>query len=340
MRRLTTRLRRRALVRRLAEERGASAVMVALLLVPLLGCGAIAVDVASYYSDRVQLQGAADAAALAIAADCAKGNCGNTARTAEATQNTYAAAADRGDAALRTPAVSVNSGQRRVTVTTSADAAHWFAPVFGDASSRVTTRATASWAPTSAALAKFPLVISWCEYVRQMNRDPSGTQTFRVNATTELTGETCTGPDGSTPVQAGYAVTNGDRGNAACGTTSSVDGMVSQYTGMYTTFYRLPVSCSDTYLGSLLRTTIIVPIWDRMTGSPGTAQFHVFAYAAFYIEGYDYLYTPDDPALIGRFSRAALPSDVGVTAGVSRTAPDLAAMNPAFRGAYSVFLDS
>jgi Flp pilus assembly protein TadG len=338
MRRLISRLLRRLTPRRLAEERGAAAVMTALMLVPLVACGAIAVDVASYYSDRTQLQNAADAAAIAVASDCARGNCGGTTATATALLNANAGVADAFDATLRNPTVTV--GTRRVDVTTSADAAHWFAPALGHSSSRVTATSRATWAPTSGGLAKFPLVISWCEYVGQMERDRNGNATIRVNATTDLgSPQTCTGPDGVTPVQVGYAVTNGDNNNNSCGTTSTIGGTVSQYTGMYTTYYRLPVSCSNAYLASLVGTTVIVPIWDRVTGPVGAQQLRVYAYAAFYLEGYDYINRTDDPALIGRFSRAALPSEIGTPGTVSRTAPDLTTFDARYRGAYSVFLE-
>ncbi|WP_369253990.1 pilus assembly protein TadG-related protein [Geodermatophilus amargosae] len=338
MRRLTRALVRRLLPRRLAGERGASAIAVALLIVPLLGCGAIAVDVASLYSDRTQLRNGTDAAAIAIASDCARGACGNTASTATGlvTSNTVRARAAR--ATTSAPTVSVSG--RQVTVTASADQAHWFAPLLGSSSSRVTATSRASWAPTSQGLAKFPLVISWCEYVGQMARDRNGNATIRVNATTDLgSTDTCTGPDGTTQVPVGYAVTNGDNGNASCGTTSRIGSTVTQYTGMYTTSYRLPVSCTNAYLGSLIGTTVLVPIWDQVTGPVGAQSLRVFAYAAFYLEGYDYINRSDDPALVGRFSRAALPSEVGTPASVSRSATDLTTFDPAYRGAYSVFLD-
>ncbi len=338
MRRLTPRLLRRLTPRRLAEERGASAVMAAIMLVPLVACGAIAVDVASVYSDRTQLRNAADAAAIAVASDCARGSCGATAATAQSLRDANAGVADAFDATLRDPVVTV--GSQRVEVTMSADADHWFASALGRSASRVTATSRATWAPTSGGTAKFPLAISWCEYVGQMQRDRNGNATIRVNATTELgSPETCTGPDGTTPVRVGYAVTNGDGGNSSCGTTSTIGGTVSQYTGMYTTAYRLPVSCTNAHLGSLIGTTVIVPIWDQVTGPEGSAQMRVYAYAAFYLEGYDYIHRPDDPALIGRFSRAALPSPSGTPGTVSRAAPDLTAFDAGYRGAYSVFLE-
>jgi len=49
------------------SERGAVAVMVALLLVVLLGFGALAIDASMLYAQKIQLQNGSDAAALAIA---------------------------------------------------------------------------------------------------------------------------------------------------------------------------------------------------------------------------------------------------------------------------------
>ncbi len=53
-------------------ERGASAVLFGLLLIPLLGFGGIAVDVGALYAEKAELQNGADAAALEVAIACAK----------------------------------------------------------------------------------------------------------------------------------------------------------------------------------------------------------------------------------------------------------------------------
>src|SRR5665811_2480716 len=67
---------------RLRGESGATAVIVALLMIPLFGFAAISIDVGGLYFERRQLQNGADAAALAIAQDCAKGVCGDINATA------------------------------------------------------------------------------------------------------------------------------------------------------------------------------------------------------------------------------------------------------------------
>ena len=58
-------------MRRLKPDEGVVLVLVAGLLVVLLGMAALAVDLGSLYSERRQLRNGADAAALAIAEDCA-----------------------------------------------------------------------------------------------------------------------------------------------------------------------------------------------------------------------------------------------------------------------------
>jgi Flp pilus assembly protein TadG len=55
------------------SEKGAVAIIVAVLMVAVLGCAAIAVDVGAMYAEKAQIQNGADATALAIAGDCAKG---------------------------------------------------------------------------------------------------------------------------------------------------------------------------------------------------------------------------------------------------------------------------
>ena len=53
------------------NERGGISVMVALLMVVLLGAAAVAIDTGLIYAERAELQNGADAAALAIAEECA-----------------------------------------------------------------------------------------------------------------------------------------------------------------------------------------------------------------------------------------------------------------------------
>ena len=50
-------------------------VLVALLLAVLIGVGALVIDAGTFFAEKRELQNGADAAALAVAADCANGAC-------------------------------------------------------------------------------------------------------------------------------------------------------------------------------------------------------------------------------------------------------------------------
>lgn len=134
------------------NERGASAVMVALLMVALLGFAAICVDVGMMYAERAQLQNGADSASLAVANDCASARtCGDSLATAA----TYATS-NANDGAARTNSVSFpTTNSVRVDVSSRDGAGNnfiqlAFADIFGMGTADVGATATAAWgAPTS-----------------------------------------------------------------------------------------------------------------------------------------------------------------------------------------------
>lgn len=58
-----------------SDERGAAGVTVAVMMLVLIGAGAMAVDVGQIYAERAQLQNGADAGAMAVALSCKDGPC-------------------------------------------------------------------------------------------------------------------------------------------------------------------------------------------------------------------------------------------------------------------------
>ena len=142
-------------MQRLRDERGAVGVMVALLMVPLIGFAAIAIDVAAMYAERQQLQTGADAGALAVAQDCARVRVADrpAPQGVRGRQPTKATPTDR-DAArarqgdVRNPGVKQNR----------------FAPVLGVAPSTISASATAAWGSPISGTAVLPLAFSWCEW--------------------------------------------------------------------------------------------------------------------------------------------------------------------------------
>jgi Flp pilus assembly protein TadG len=312
---------RRAVAGRLAGERGAVAVMVALLFVPLLGCGAIAVDVASLYSDREQLQTAADAAAIAVALDCAGGACGNPTATATTALTANAGAADTAGATLRTPTVSISGTS--VTVTVSADQSHWFAPVLGVSSSRVSASSTATWTASSAGVSKLPLALSWCEYKSQIAQYPlTSTTPHRLSWITPWLG-LCAGPTGNYFLGGGHALTDTDS-TSVCRTTSSVGDEID--INLFVS--QLPSSCTATYLNSLIGTDLQIPVYDDVNGWLfGGYQGHVYGYTVFHLTGYTL--TTGEPQFTGYFTR-----------GVQQTTTGSSTSSAPYLGSGSVHLSS
>ena len=206
---------RPALRRRLAGEHGASAVLLALLLVPLLGFTAIAVDVGARYAEKARLQTAADAAALAVARDCARGACGDMRATAQDLVD-----ANLGDATAAAPVLA--NDPLRVTVTGSTPKEHWFAPVIGHESTRVSASATVAWGAPTGGTAALPLVFSWCEFTAQTGGGMPSTTTERTIELPKKSDTGCTGPSKMfVPGGFGWLTTDG---GTTCRATSRVGG--------------------------------------------------------------------------------------------------------------------
>lgn len=139
-------------------ERGAVAVLFALLLVGLVGFIALAVDLGALYAKRQELQNAADSAALAAAQECAlNGSCtgADAVATDYAERNTY----DPLTGVVTTP----YSNYVQVDVHGTQD--RWFLPVLGaDSSGPVEATAYATWAVPSEGTISLPLTISMCDF--------------------------------------------------------------------------------------------------------------------------------------------------------------------------------
>lgn len=272
MRRLTPARLRPRLTARLREERGAVAVVVALMMVPLLGCAAIAVDVAAVRAEQQQLQGAADAAALAVAADCARGTCGNTVTTA----NTLVQANGPGPGgSLGTPTVSVDA--TGATVTARATQQHWFAPVLGIGSSAVSRSSRAQWAGAKTATV-LPFAVSLCEYLKQVTAQPL------TNATKTAVPLPATGcaPATGPAAPAGAWVTTSA---SSCTRAAKVGDVLTQYRAPSATTNSVPPACTDA-LSDLAGTTVVLPVFQTTGTAAGVPTYTVYGFAAFRVDGF------------------------------------------------------
>lgn len=151
-------------------ERGAIAVLVALLLVVLLGFAALAVDAGMLYSERAQVQNGSDAAALAVAQKCAANtsdpNCSTTSQIASDIANKNA-----NDGLNNIKSINLDLANRKVTVTAGAQQAGgapnavslFFARVLGVNSTSVVTSSSVQWGSPVAGTTAFPLAFSICQ---------------------------------------------------------------------------------------------------------------------------------------------------------------------------------
>ena len=296
---LPGRLRRRAATR-LAGERGAVAVVAVLLLVPLLGFTALAVDIGALYAERARLQTAADAAALAVARDCARGSCGDPQATA-----TELVEANVGAASADEPELGAGS----VTVTGRTPAEHWFAPVLGYDSTEVSATATVAWGAPGGGTAALPLIFSECEFRAQTGGGLPSTTVARTITFPKTSGTGCTGTNGLfVPGGFGWLKTGG----GTCKVTSRIGTNAVSEPGNNPS-----KGCTTGDFAALRQRTVLLPIFDRSGSSGSNAWYRVKGYAAFTITGYYFAgqYKWNDPCngndrcIRGYFTQFVEPSD-------------------------------
>lgn len=262
----------------LRDERGAVSIVVALLMIPLMGFAALAVDVAALYAERQQLQTGADAAALAIAQDCGRGDC----RTPSSTATDLAKRnVNDGIAAATVAPAGLTPASTEVSVTTSATVRHYFAPVLGFDATQVTARGTAGWGAPTGGTAALPLTFSWCNFKAQTGGGVPSTTTEVIiynKGSDEPSSTDCNGPFGNA-VPGGFGWLVPDAGG--CRTTTSIALTVSSSTGN-------SVPCSAAALAATLNQTVLLPIFDQASDSGSNATYRIYGYAAFVVTGYDF----------------------------------------------------
>ncbi|BDZ65038.1 TadE/TadG family type IV pilus assembly protein [Agromyces mangrovi Wang et al. 2018] len=264
------------------RERGASAVLVGLMLVPLVGAGAIAVDVGALYAEKAQLQNGADAAALSVAAECAidESTC---AGPAGGIASTYANS-NAVDALATALTPSINLSSNTVTVTTetfSEDGAmlrHPLAQMIGIPSSTVRAAATAEWG-TPVVGSVIPLAIGQCEFALSPPQEGVANPTRILIQYDTVDRKECEDIflsggfgwlDTSTPCLAIVDVNDpwvgSDPGNSLASSGCDVDADI------------VP----------LLGTTILIPVYDEIQGTGQNGQFHISTFAAFHLTGFKF----------------------------------------------------
>lgn len=253
------------------NERGGIAVIVAVLMVVLLGFAAMSVDVGVLYAKRAELQTGADAAALAIAQDCAdRGNACNASARGKAQQlakaNNSGGRADVLAPQFPSPGtVVVNSF---ATDSSGNGVPLYFAGIFGVSRAEVAAEATASWGSPSGGTVALPIAFSECQF------DLSGAvQVLPIHGTTTCVSSS---PSGQI-IPGGFGWLQSDAGE--CGATLSLASpSVRSKPGVSE-----PAQCREVF-DSLRNQTVLVPVFDEVDDG----NYHIKGFAAFELLGFNF----------------------------------------------------
>jgi len=233
------------------------AIITALSMVVLLGCAAMVIDAGSIYFERTQLQTGADAAALAIARNCAAGNCGDTAATAA----TLAAQNNHTNSASAT--ATVNAASNTVTVDTATLTAsgqhvltNAFGSILGVPTSTVTAQAKATWGSPAAATV-FPFTTPRCIY----DHTPPG-QVLWITTTSS-----CTDSSGNV-VPGGFGWLDQ---TSPCAAVVDLTAEVGSQPGK---------SGPPCDMSTVVNTTILIPVYAVASGQGQNAVYAVYGFAA------------------------------------------------------------
>jgi Flp pilus assembly protein TadG len=280
----------RRLRKALRGERGASAVLVAILILPLVGVAGLAVDVGVLYVERSQLQNGADAAALAVAANCAKRACPVATDTSIAASFATENANDRAvtvaeqeiDLTARTVTIKVTTLKPDGTTSIASN----FAAAAGveDSVTTVSATATAQWGEGSPIL---PLALSECEFTITGAADGES-HWIRYDTNKECKKNPAEPPATG---QFGWLTVNGSP--LECAATIDPSGFVGSRPGNGGSPNDVvgpgEKVCDSTFTADLAGTSVYIPLADNSNGLTGTnLEWHVTQYGKFTLLGWNF----------------------------------------------------
>ena len=263
-------------------ERGAVGVLAAVMTLVLIGAGALAVDVGQIFTERAQLQNAADSGALAVAKACYKTGCSqeeaDTIAASLANDNSNDGQSNVLDVDLSIP------NQVTVRTTTQSGSNSFLTKMFASAlnapAASVGAYAVASADPPSSGKG-FPLALSDCQYDLS-GAEPAGeVQLIRYKPGM---GE-CTST-------AGHVIPGGfgwlDQ-SAPCEAATDAEDTVSSDTGADYASECDPILegwINDIESGGQALATF--PVYDNAGGTGTGGWFHIRGYATFDIQGWKF----------------------------------------------------
>lgn len=272
-------------MQQLRHDRGASAVLAVILLVPIFGMAAVGVDVGMLYYERAQLQNAADSAALAVATKCSVSRCPSSGNTAIASNF---ANGNANDDAVAIDAQDIDTSARTVQIdvsTLNPDGTtapyHPFAAVIGVSDNDpVTATATAQWAGGDVTI---PLALSSCEFELMVGAE--GAEDHDEHWVRFDRNKLCKDNPLEPDVPGGFGwldpLLDADGNPVGCLAEILEDGTTAgSNTGNNGISNEFGTLCHAMFTESLVGQTLYVPIFDtKVSGSGQNAIVHLKHYA-------------------------------------------------------------
>jgi hypothetical protein len=242
----------------------------------LLGAAAFTVDIGAVYAERAQLQNGADAAALAIAQNCAAGSCGNTQTTA---QNLANLNSNDHASNVRVDLPLLNSVH--VTTTTRNGIGGpgalplTFAPVLGVKTATVSAGATARWGSPATGPVDLGLTFAPCVFQLTGGVQVIGIAGSGINVCTTLS------PSGKI-LPGGFNWLADPTGTCSSQASTST-GATSGSTGV-----SISSACSSR-LSALVDHVVMLPVYGDALGTGSGAIYKITGWAAFKLLGWNFV---------------------------------------------------
>ncbi len=277
-----------------------AAVFVGLWIIVLVGFGAFAIDMSRIYTERSELRNGADAAAFAVARDCAMGSCdifynavGEAEQYADANARDGASWVDEVVIDLVGKTVEVNVATEDTVGSHNLDMV--LAQVIGYNGLTVRADAEVAWGPPSG-IKTLPLIFSLCEWndfgspgfapAGFLHREADIAKGFVPNQKQYVTiyfhGEdSChLGPSGL-DLPGGFGWLESTTG--LCEASVVVGKWVDIDPGASPT-----TECHPQDLKDVVNTIVGLPYFDETTASGSGGQYRVYGIGALYVTGYNF----------------------------------------------------
>ncbi|GAA2172273.1 hypothetical protein GCM10009784_02060 [Arthrobacter parietis] len=274
-----------------SDERGAVAVIVAILLVALLGFAAIAVDVGMLYAEKAQLRNGADAAALSIAQTCAYNSedtkCSTSIMSGSLAKQMVDANALDNQSNPSNVTLNKTAGKVSVTAgaleagTTSNKVSLLFARALGFDDAEVTVTSSAAWGSPIAGETPFPIAFSICQVQGHVGGGLQVLQSHGSNANPDCN----YGPSGQT-VPGGFGWLAPDPGNCGALIDIAFDEADSNPGNA------APSNCTatlDRWKAAINAGTypiVVLPVFYKVTGTGSGAVYDLQSFAAYEVHGW------------------------------------------------------